>query len=68
MVIMMAAKTTETTNTTTPEFNANVVDLLNELRGLMRNFDPKKSTNKQVRRSLATLKAVIVDLEEELNK
>lgn len=51
-----------------PELNSEIIILLNELRSLGKFFDPNKTNKRQVRRSLATLEAVIVDLKEELNK
>jgi hypothetical protein len=57
----MADKAIETI-TLKPE----VKELLNELRGLMRNLDPKKTNDRLIKRTLATVKAVIADLEGEM--
>ena len=62
-------KTPETsTKVETPELNSEMIILLNELRSLGKFFDPNKTNKRQIRRSLATLEAVIVDLKEELSK
>jgi hypothetical protein len=52
--------------TTEVALKPEVKELLNELRGLMRNLDPKKTNDRLIKRTLATVKAVIADLEGEM--
>lgn len=43
-----------------------VVDLLNEFRVFSRSLNPKNTSVRQIKRSLATIKTIIGDIEEEL--
>lgn len=49
-----------------PVLKQTVIDLLNEMRGLNRSFDPKKTNLRMIRRGLGNLEAIIVELREEL--
>lgn len=47
---------------------AAIVDLLNEYHLTSKNLQPKKTTLRQIKRSIATIKDIISDLEVELTK
>lgn len=56
------------TETKSPEISAEVTALIVELQIALRGMNPKKATPRQVRRGLATIKAVIADIDEEISK
>lgn len=62
----MAAKT-ETQEIQVEELPKALVELLNELIIVNRTFNPKKATLRQVKRNMATLKAIISDIDEEVS-
>jgi hypothetical protein len=66
----MATKPADTTNTSenTEALNPAVVELLNEFAITSRNLNAKKATVRVIKRSLATLKDIIADLETEISK
>lgn len=64
----MADNNKATKATTPSDLSDEVLSLLNEFMVNARQITPKRATKRSIRRSLATLSAIIQDINEEVSK